>query len=234
MVRRVAVAGRNGAAARLAVAVAVFVGATASCAGLAAAGTGDDALLLVFHRELTFAPRTEDITDRARVIECVADAVREQLPRIRVVDFETFREVAFPHLDAALAPRKPAYLPLLLEKPTFRERIAPLGIRHVAFIGGVTHTEPSGGIECVGGPYGGAACFGGIVWDKRSRLGARVLDLTGSGALEDVKASATGASWLVVIGVLPLGAAADTVGAACEDLGNRLAGHLGATTDIRE
>ncbi len=118
---------------------------------------------------------------------------------------------------------------MLLQRADFRDRIRPLGIRHIAFIGGVTKTVTDGGIGCFGaGP--GAGCFGLITWDKESRLGASVLDLAKTGRTENLSVSSSGTSWFAVIGIIPLGFATDTVVSACRVLGARLAVFLDGKT----
>ncbi len=139
-----------------------------------------------------------------------------------IVSFDEFRRTAFPDLSPESAPRNPKYLSMLLQRTDFRDRIRPFGIRHIAFIGGVTKTVTDGGIACFGaGP--GAGCFGLITWDKNSRLGASVLDLNYPRREENLDASASGTSWFAIVGIFPIGLPSDPSYVACKDLGGRIA-----------
>ena len=190
-----------------------------------AATSPDDGIMLVFYRELTFAAGVDDIAAEAQVITCMGDIIRRNRPHTRIVTFDAFRRTAFPQLSPESAPRNPKYLSMLLQRTDFQDRIRPLGIRHIAFIGGVTETDRKGGIFCLGA-VGGVGCFGLVTWDNESRLGASVLDLKQSLREENLDASSSGTSWFAMIGIIPLGAPSDTVGGACRDLGMQLTQYL--------
>ena len=194
-----------------------------------AATSPDDGIMLVFVREFSFDRDIDDIKAKGRILDCVRGEILRLRPKQRIVSFDEFRRTAFPDLSPESAPRNPKYLSMLLQRTDFRDRIQPLGIRHIAFIGGVTKTITDGGIACVGaGP--GAGCFGLITWDKKSRLGASVLDLGKTGRTESLSGLSSGTSWFAVIGIFPMGFASDTVGSACRDLGTRLAAFLDGKT----
>ena len=190
-----------------------------------AATSPDDGIMLVFYREFSFEANSDDITNEAQVIECTGETIRRNRPQQHIVSFDEFRRTAFPDLSPESAPRNPKYLSMLLQRTDFRDRIQPLGIRYIAFIGGVTKTVTDGAIQCVGGG-GGAGCFGLITWDKKSRLGASVLDLKHSLRTENLDASASGTSWLAVVLIFPIGLPSDPVGTVCRDLGTRLTRYL--------
>ncbi len=181
----------------------------------------DDGIMLVFYQKLSIEANVDDIADETRVIECMGETIRRHRPEQRIVSFDEFRRTAFPDLPPESAPRNPKYLSLLLQRTNFQDRIRPLGIRHIAFIGGVTNTTESGGITC-GGMPGAAGCLGLITWDKKSRLGATVLDLKDSRRTKNLNASSSGTSWFAVVGMIPIGFPSDTVGTVCRDLGTRL------------
>jgi hypothetical protein len=178
--------------------------------------------MLVFLREYSFVTGVDDITNESEVIGRVGRAIRETRPTQRIITFESFRRVAFPNLTSAATPRQPEYIALMLKEPAFRERIAPLRLRYVAFIGGVTRISgPHGGASCVYGyPY--SVCFGFWHWDKDSRVGASILDVEAIQETEQVRATASGTPWFAIIGNLPIGLPAATEAAACADLGNRI------------
>lgn len=190
-----------------------------------AATSPDDGIMLVFYREFSFEAGVDDIADEAQVIECTAETIRRNRPQQHIISFDEFRRTAFPNLSPESAPRNPKYLSMLLQRTDFRDRIRPLGIRHIAFIGGVTKTVTDGGIGCVGaGP--GFGCFGLITWDKKSRLGASVLDLNYPRREQNLNATSSGTAWLAVVLIFPVGLPSDTVGTVCRDLGTRLTRYL--------
>ncbi len=191
----------------------------------ATATSPDDGIMLVFYRELSFETDVDDIAEETQVIECTGETIRRDRPEQRIVSFDEFRRTAFPDLPPESVPRNPKYLSMLLQRTDFQDRIRPLGIRHIAFIGGVTKTTEDGTIECSSFP-GGAGCHGLITWDKKSRLGATVLDLKYARRTENLNASSSGTSWLTVIGLIPIGFPSDTVGPVCRDLGTRLTHYL--------
>jgi hypothetical protein len=191
----------------------------------ATATSPDDGIMLVFYRELSLEADVDDIVDETRVIECTGETIRRDRPQQRIVSFDEFRRTAFPNLPPESAPRNPKYLSMLLQRTDFQDRIRPLGIRHIAFIGGVTKTTEDGGIQC-GGIPGAGGCLGLITWDKKTRLGATVLDLKYSQRTENLNASSSGTSWFAFINIFFIGFPSDTVGPVCQDLGTRLAHYL--------
>ncbi len=186
-----------------------------------AATSPDDGIMLVFVRESSFDRDIDDIKAKGRILDCVRGEILRLRPKQRIVSFDEFRRTAFPDLSPESAPRNPKYLSMLLQRTDFRDRIRPFGIRHIAFIGGVTKTVTDGGIACFGaGP--GAGCFGLITWDKNSRLGASVLDLNYPRREENLDASASGTSWFAIVGIFPIGLPSDPSYVACKDLGVRI------------
>lgn len=186
-----------------------------------AATSPDDGIMLVFYREFSFEANSDDITDEAQVIECTGETIRRNRPQQHIVSFDEFRRTAFPDLSPESAPRNPKYLSMLLQRTDFRDRILPLGIRYIAFIGGITKTVTEGAIGCLGG-----GCLGLITWDKKSRLGASVLDLNYPRRGENLNATSSGTAWLAAVLLFPIGLPSDTVGTVCRDLGTRLTRYL--------
>ncbi len=197
------------------------------------ADVSKDSLMLVFVREFSFDRDIDDIKAKGRILDCVRGEILRLRPKQRIVSFDEFRRTAFPDLSPESAPRNPKYLSMLLQRTDFRDRIQPLGIRHIAFIGGVTKTVTDGGIACVGA-YAGVGCFGLITWDKKSRLGASVLDLNYSRREENLEASASGTAWFAIVGVFPIGVPSVTGDTACKDLGVQIARFLASEQNPAE
>ena len=191
----------------------------------AAPNESRNGIMLVLLRQFSFKPRVDDIKDEARIIQCVGKDIRRHRPGQRIISFDEFRRTAFPRLTASTAPRRPEFLELMFRDAAFRQRIEPLNLKYVAFIGGVTETSaPRGGGVCVIGPISG--CVIVRHWDKHSRIAAKILDVERVETVGETKTGSKGTSWFALVGVLPMGEKADTELKACQDLGARIAGFL--------
>jgi len=184
-----------------------------------------DGIMLVFLREFSFAAGEDDIRDEERIVSCVSEVIRKRRPARRIVPYDEFRARAFAHIDPASAPRRPEFLATLFADPEFRERVKPLRLRYVAFLGGVTEIDAEGDGGCIAGP-GAVVCLGLWTWDKRSRMGAAILDLENMQMSGQTAAVAAGTAWLALVGVFPIGLPAATEQVACRDLGSGIAGFL--------
>jgi hypothetical protein len=207
-----------------------FVAAVMSACTTAAVGevrevstaldTGEAIAFLFSPRFSLDAQRVEE----REIIGCISETVRKTHPALRIVPPGDFRRKVFPNIAPEAAPNTPEYLELLLSHPTFKERVAALGIHYlISVIGG---TEQTGGVGAV--PLGGGA--GGVVviagsWDRKSSLTATVLDLQRERTAGKLEASASGHPWLLIIFPTPImgGAAAFTESRACGDLGEAVA-----------
>jgi hypothetical protein len=183
--------------------------------------------MVVFLREIVFDRGKSGVSDEERLVACIQDAIRAQLPEKRIVTFEEFGRLAFPDLARAAWPRRHEYLGILLADAEFRKRIAPLGLRHIIFVGGVTETRAQPGtFVCVIGPGGG--CLGVKTWDERSELAASIVDLMAKEPARRLRAEARGTSWFALVAVVPLGMSAATVATACAEMGRRVVHALAA------
>lgn len=184
-------------------------------------------VMIVFLREIVFDTNTSGVSDEPHVVRCITEGIRRRQPHLPIVSFEAFSAVAFPNLAAKARPRRPDYLGILLGDAEFRRRIAPLGLRHIVFVGGITETKPPrGGIACGADSRGAGGCLGVVIWDKRSALAASIVDLASRAPARELKAEARGTAWLAIIGIIPLGMPAMTETAACTEIGHRVADAL--------
>src|SRR5262249_12115862 len=88
---------------------------------------------------IVVSPETTDLTSDA--VGCISKALKERFPNLRIVLPDEFHKVAFPNVALELAPRASIYLPLLLNDPAFRARIAPLGLRYLISVQGKTDQQ---------------------------------------------------------------------------------------------
>jgi hypothetical protein len=170
-------------------------------------GAGE-AIAFVFERQFSLdAQRLEE----REIIGCISEA-------------DEFRRTVFPGLAPEAAPDKLEYFELLLDHPTFKERVAALGIRYLISVGGATEQTSGPGLGAVGGPGAAVLVIAGS-WDRKTSLTASVLDLQQKRIAGKLEASATGHPWVLIVFPSPLmiGAPAFTESKACEELGQAVA-----------
>ena len=184
-------------------------------------------MLFVFVREFSFDHTVHDLKDDSWLIACAQDAVMKENPHQRIISFDEFSQTAFPGMATESVPRQPEYYATLLESQRFRERADRLGLRYVVFIGGLNKSVTDSHMYC-GGGYGGAACFGMVLWDKETRLAASVLDLQEPAPATRLETTAKGTAWLAIVGIYPIGVPSSPGWEACNTLGTDVARFLRA------
>jgi hypothetical protein len=192
------------------------------------------------------SPETTDLTSDA--VGCISKALKERFPNLRIVLPDEFHRTAFPDVAPELAPRALVYLPLLLNDPAFRTRIAPLGLRYLISVQGKTEQDLKPFAGAAGGagpgPGAGAVTWFGAEWDRKSNVMASILDLKEDISAGEIRASAEGKPWVVCVGIgplcLPLGAPAFTEAKACDEIGTAVAkffageGANGPSKEVKE
>jgi hypothetical protein len=173
---------------------------------------------------------SHDATDLAsEAVGCISKALKEAFPALRTVSPEEFHKAAFPDIPLEMAPRASIYVPLLLNDPTFRVRIAPLDLQYLISVQGKTDQK---GETFAGGAGGGGGAVTWFGWsgDRNSKVTASVLDLKQRSPSGEIKATASGKPWFVCVGLLvfcaPLGAPAFTEAKACSEIGLAVAKFL--------
>lgn len=173
------------------------------------------------HEPVAIVVSTETTELASNAVGCISKALKEGFPNLRVILPDEFHKSAFPDVPLELAPRALIYLPLLLNDPAFRARIAPLGLRYLISVQGKTDQQS----KFIGGAGGGATAFG-AQWDRKSNLTASILDLQ-QGQSGEVTATAEGKPWFLCIGLgplcAPIGAPAFTEAKACDEIGKGVA-----------
>lgn len=183
-------------------------------------------VLLSYHSKSYQEPqysrnRTWNTTGDAHAAEnsisnCVTKAVHQANPSVKVIPPDEFRHVAFPDLEFEEAPHSVESLTLLLNNPTFLNRIAPLKLRYLVIVGS-TETEVAS--------TWGSRIAAGIVWDKSSHLTGVILDIKEARALTaELATTASGKSWAAIaLPVFVLGFPALSSSAACDSFGKVVA-----------
>lgn len=202
--------------------VATTPSATQAPASAASVEAPPHAIAILFLHEFDFAPNVQNITEEDRIVQCVAGAIRGEVPKQRIVSFDAFRRAAFPELPREAAPRSPEYLTHLLKDPTFTERVAPLELRYLLFVGGRTHVDQvASDVSCVVG-YRYGSCVGYWEWEKTSHIAASLMDVRSTATAKAFKTTQAGTAWLALIHIFPVGMPAATESAACTDIGRRV------------
>jgi len=197
------------------------------------------AVLLSHHTEttrergLTLALRQDLRRLERDLTECLGRELHASRGDLRVLAGDEFRRTAFPDLEREQAPHSVESLLILAQSETFLARVAPLGLRFLVVVGGSSEEDlRHGGMACMPVGVVPAGCFGSYVWDRRSRLGAVVVDLharTASGAAD---ATAAGIARRGAAGPIPIWSVPDTQAEACRDLGIRVAADIAARSSI--
>jgi hypothetical protein len=180
-----------------------------------------EAIAFIFERQFSLeAQRVEE----NEIVGCISEAVRRVHPTVVIVLPDEFRRSVFPDLAPEAAPTNAEYLSLLLDHPTFQERVAALRIHYLISVSGGTAQTGGPGAGAIGGPGAAVLVIAGS-WDRTTSLTASVLDLQQKRIAGKLEASVTGHPWLLIIFPSPLmlGAPAFTESKACEDLGDAVA-----------
>lgn len=157
----------------------------------------------------------------AKFIKCVADAVGRGSSGLRVVPNNEFVDALFPWFEPRTAPAETKGLPVLMQRPGVKEKIAEKGVRYVIWLDGDTDRVAGGGsMSCAAGP-GGGGCFGFAWWQNDANYEASVWDLNGLEDAGTISADVSGTSFLPAI-VIPIPLIARTQAKACVGLADQL------------
>ena len=85
-----------------------------------------DALTFVLSPRFSIHARP---VEEGAIVGCISDVVHKANPLLRIIPPDEFRRTVFPDLAPEAAPNNPEYLRLLLDQPTFKERVTSLGVR---------------------------------------------------------------------------------------------------------
>ena len=185
--------------------------APAAPAGLSPA-VGSRLALLGWPIDASRRDELEEIGRRLRT------ALEREVPGVEIVDERRIREALYPLLEPSTQPLTEEALGALLAREDVRERLRMLRVeRLLVYAGGESPAEQSGGGLC--SYYG---CYGYAWRSERSRLDAALWNIATAAKVETMEASAEGTTAIPVF-VLPIVLRADTLGQACDRLGQRVA-----------
>ena len=153
-----------------------------------------------------------------KVAACVRRSIGSTRPELRVVSPDDFQEIAFPGLTPEETPHEPEYVTVLIEDATFRDRIAPLGLRYLVIVGGLITTRDLWGDMLCGVGYGGGGCVGLMAAEEETRLVATVFDVKRSGRLRDVTAAHQSREYFAMFVIIPFFKPGVTLTEACRDV----------------
>jgi len=160
--------------------------------------------------------------DPEKTAICVRQAIIRLRPGFHVVMPQEFSQVAYPGLELTEVPRQPEYIALLLDDSVFRTRIAPLRLRYVVVIGGLTTTRKLLGDVLCGAGYGGGGCLGLAASEKETRMAATVFDVERIGRRREIAASRKGHEYFGMFVIVPFYKPAATMPGACRNIASEI------------
>jgi hypothetical protein len=137
---------------------------------------------------------------QADLESCAADAITEHFPDLHYIPRETFTKTAFPNLPSESAPTELRYIRVLIEKPTLRQRLKPLNLRYIVYVGGHTEIQESNNWIVQAG-FNAVLVMGASTWTKETNVNALIFDLKRLTESTGAEEHAAGTSWMA--GVLP-------------------------------
>lgn len=170
---------------------------------------------------------------RTDLERCAADAIEGHFPDLRYISREAFTKAAFPDLPADLAPTDIRHIRVLLENSTFQQRLAPLNLRYIVYMGGNTEIEAVHSWVELGG-YMAATAAGASKWKKDTHVSAVVFDLQNPFKTVSAERRTEGTSWVAGLFPFIIGAAAGTEEQACREIGGQLVRILAEAMKMEE
>ncbi len=178
------------------------------------------------------APETNERLGE-RTVECVASAIANNMPKARVITGEQFRSSVLFDLPPESWPLSRESLEALGTDEALRGRAAAAKISYIIAVGGqTTQRRPRGGGVTLAGA-GGAGIFGFWLWERDSTLWAEIVEVASGKLVDKVEATVSGRPWLLMAGILPLGAPSFTETWACYKLGEGVVEALNTPGDAR-
>ena len=178
------------------------------------------------------APETNESLGE-KTVECIASAIANNMPKARVIAAAQFRSSVLFDLPPESWPLSRESLDTLSTDEVLRGRAVAAGIGYVITVGGqTTQPRPRGGGVTLAGA-GGAGIFGFWLWERDSTLWAEIVEVASGKSLAKVEATVSGRPWLLMAGILPLGAPSFTETWACYKLGQGVVEALTTRRDGR-
>jgi hypothetical protein len=160
-----------------------------------------------------------------KIEKCITKALNKLNPSVQTVSAEAFRKAVFPDLDYLSIPSSPESIMTLLNNLQFKDRIKLLGIGYLLIL----EREYSSTDELIGGCIGGgqgAACLAFLVWNNKTKLSVRIIDVVNKSSPGNIKAEAIGHPWVGIILVFPVGFPGFSEGPACNAIGKQVASFI--------
>ncbi len=178
------------------------------------------------------APETNERLGK-KTVECVASAITNDVPKAQVIAAEQLRNSVLFDLPPESWPLSRESLDTLSTDEVLRGRAAAAGISYIIAVGGQTmQRRPRGGGVTLAGA-GGAGIFGFWLWERDSTLWAEIVEVASGKSMAKVEATVSGRPWLLMAGILPLGAPSFTETWACYKLGQGVVEALNTPGDAR-
>jgi hypothetical protein len=168
---------------------------------------------------------------RADLERCAANAIEEHFTDLRYISRKEFTKTAFPDLPGDSAPTDLRYIRLVLDSPTVRQRLEPLNLRYIVYVGGHTEIEASHSWVIIGG-YMAATAAGVSTWAKGTEVDALVFDLQNPQRTTSAEDHEHGTSWVAGLFPFIVGMPTGSENRACKEIGEQLVHTLSAARNL--
>jgi hypothetical protein len=165
--------------------------------------------------------------------ECVQKELIEDIPNLKFIPEDKFRDALFPWFEPNTAPKSIEELSALVSKTLVKKRIENLGVEFLIFVHGRTEQKEYDGflLHMIGYGYGGS--YGYLSAERGTHIITTVWDLKESVSIGDTDIYSKGkVRWLGLI--LPVPIPAFTESEACSETAKRISNCLtgkGSPTD---
>jgi hypothetical protein len=176
-----------------------------------------DSLTTKFHgyKPTTITILSNNLEDK-NLAKCLQRELKEDLPNLKVIPEDQFRNALFPWFEYRTAPKDATELSALLEKTLVRKHIEKLGVEILVYVHGVTIRSQLDGPGFCGGGYGGAGCLGYLSAERETYLATTVLNLTDATTIGSTDVRFHGKLRMPML-IIPIPIPAFTQGAACSE-----------------
>lgn len=129
-----------------------------------------------FYKDTTMTILSNNLEDK-KFTKCLQRELKEDLPELKVISEDKFRNDLFPWFEPSTAPKDAKELSALLNKTMVRKQIDSLGVEILVYVHGETVQGELGGPGFCGGGYGGAGCLGYVEAERETHITTTVWNL---------------------------------------------------------
>jgi len=167
---------------------------------------------------------SNDIKDKY-LAECVHQKLKNDLPKLKVLSDDKFRDAIFPWFEPSTTPKDLQELSTLLKRAIVKEHLKLLEIGYLVFVQEEVLKSGFEGPLVGGGGFGAAGGFGYQSSEHETQIYAKVWDLNKQISVGNTEVHSQGKfrmPWFII----PIPIPTDTKGTACEETAELIADFL--------